>query len=103
MTASNGLAQDVSSTWQLNLTDDPTMQISNPEPAELPPVGAGVTTDLDGIFAWENQLLTDPSEFDDELSGTSAFIVFLEYTTSINGVVNISTNVTNRGFFQSVK
>ena len=55
---------------------------------------------MDGIFAWENQLLTDPSEFDDELSGTSAFIVFLEYTTSINGVVNISTNVTNRGFFQ---
>ena len=100
MTASNGLAQDASSTWQLNLTDDPTMQISNPEPAELPPVGAGVTTDLDGIFAWENQLLTDPSEFDDELSGTSAFIVFLEYTTSINGAVNISTNVTNRGFFQ---
>lgn len=100
MTTSDGLAGDASSTWEFNLTDDPTMQISSPEPAELPPVGAGVTTDLDGIFAWENQVLTDPSEFDDQMSGSSAFIVFLEYTTSINGVVNISTNVSSRGFFQ---
>ena len=100
MTTSEGLAVDASSTWGLNLTDDPTMQISNPEPAELPPVGAGVTTDLEGIFAWENQFLTDPSEFDDELTGTSAFIVFLEYTTTASGVVNISTNVSSRGFFQ---
>ncbi|DAC24218.1 MAG TPA: transglutaminase domain-containing protein, partial [Candidatus Poseidoniales archaeon] len=100
MTTSDGLAEDASSTWELNLTDDPTMQISSPEPAELPPVGAGVTTDLEGIFAWENQVLTDPSEFDDELTGTSAFVVFLEYTTSVNGIVNISTNVSSRGFFQ---
>jgi hypothetical protein len=100
MTTSDGLAEDTSSVWGLNLTDDPTIQISGPEPSELPPVGAGVTTDLEGIFAWENQVLTDPSEFDDELTGSSAFIVFLEYTTIVDGAVNISTNVSSKGFFQ---
>ena len=100
MTSETGLAQSPAEAWGLNLTDDPSITISDPQPIELPSVGAGVTTDLEGSFMWENPDLSDPSDLDDDTSGTPAFEIFLEYTTVTEGVVNISTNVSDLGFFQ---
>ena len=100
MTSQTGLAQSQNEIWGLNLTDDPSISLLDPQPVSLPPVGAGVTTDLEGRFLWENLDLSDPSDLDDEISGSSAFTLFLEYTTVNLGTVNISTPVTDQGFFQ---
>ena len=78
MTSETGLAQSQNEIWGLNLTDDPSISILGPQPASLPPVGAGVTTDLEGRFMWENLDLSDPSDLDDEISGSSAFTLSLE-------------------------
>lgn len=100
MTSETGLAQSQNELWGLNLTDDPSISLIDPQPVSLPPVGAGVTTDLEGRFMWENLDLSDPSDLDDENSGSSAFTLSLEYTTVNLGTVNITTNVTDLGFFQ---
>ena len=99
-TSTGGIAQSPSSMWGLNLSDDPSISFLSPLPTSLPPVGAGVTTDLEGRFMWENLDLSDPSDLDDEITGASAFTLSLEYTTVSQGTVNLTANVTDLGFFQ---
>lgn len=74
----------------VNLTDNATINQTAPLPINSPIAGAGATTVLEGML----MLATQPS---DEISALPAQTVWLTYTSSVDGLQNMSTQTDPSG------
>lgn len=85
--------QGISFPWQLNISDDVSISISEPTPVGEPMLGIGVNSTIIGQISWASEPNLDPSLVDD-------MQVVLNYTSAVDGVVSISSSVSGGGFFE---
>ena len=85
--------QGVTFNWLINVTDDVSLSISEPPPIEQPMLGIGVNTTIFGQLSWSSAPNLDPSLVDD-------LQVVLNYTTTVEGDVNITTHVSSGGYYE---
>lgn len=67
----------------INMTDDSILSHSEPGPVDQPVLGAGATTVLSGQLLFENNLTSGAEDL-------GALEVWLEFTSSVDGVTNLS-------------
>ena len=85
--------QGISSDWEVNVTDDVILIVSEPPPIEQPMLGVGVNSTISGQLSWSSSPFYNPTDVDN-------LQVSLSYFTQIDGAVNISTNVSSGGYFE---
>ena len=87
--------QGISFAWTINITDDVNLSILDPLPAEEPKLGVGVNTTISGQMSWKSSPNIDPTLVDNlELK--------LNYTTSLDGNVVLSTDVGAGGYYEFI-
>ncbi|MDP6899727.1 MAG: transglutaminase domain-containing protein [Candidatus Thalassarchaeaceae archaeon] len=79
--------------WTINITENLNITQSSPAIPGEPIVGAGTTTLVTGNVRWENVPFDDPS-----LVGP--LTLFMNYTSSIDGVVSMQTTVGTDGYYE---
>ena len=79
----------------INMTDDSTLSHSEPGPVDQPVLGAGATTVLSGQLLFENNLTSGAEDL-------GALEVWLEFTSSVNGVTNLTGLLDQVVFGQSM-
>ena len=67
----------------INMTDDSNLSHSEPGPVDQPVLGAGATTVLSGQLLFENNLTSGAEDL-------GALEVWLEFTSSVDGVTNLT-------------
>tara|TARA_Y100001934_G_scaffold13491_1_gene16467 strand:+ start:28376 stop:37318 length:8943 start_codon:yes stop_codon:yes gene_type:complete len=87
--------QSISFPWTINVTDDVNLTIPVPILSDEPILGAGVNTTVTGSMNWENDPLSDPSQLDN-------LQVLLNYTTVIDGDVNLISEIGAGGYFEFI-
>jgi len=85
-------SSNIASTLVVNVTDDVAMNQTLPNPIGNPVIGAGASTTLTGTIEYENT----PTEGIETLDNHT---IFFEYTSTLDGVVNLSTIVTADGLW----
>lgn len=80
-------------TWTINVTEDAIIIQDGPMPIGAPIVGAGAETILTGSMQWENVPSLDPSNVDN-------LTLFLNYTSSVDGTVSLTTLVQQDGYYE---
>lgn len=85
--------QGIYSNWDLNVTDDVSMSISEPQPASEPKLGIGVNNTVTGSISLENTPYNDISLID-------SMQVLLNYTTTQDGPVSLISPIGPGGYFE---
>ena len=79
--------------WTINVTDDVNITQDVPFMPGEPIVGAGSTTLISGYLRWQNIPFKDPST-------VGNLALFMNYTSSVDGVVSLSTTVGANGYYE---
>ena len=87
--------QGISFSWTINITDDVNLSLLDPLPIDQPMIGVGVNTTLSGQMSWKNNPNIDPTMIDN-------LQLQLSYTTSLDGVMILSTDVGPGGYFEFI-
>ena len=77
----------------VNISDNVSISVSSPPPSSQPMLGVGVNSTISGYLSWASSPFLDPSMVDD-------LEVYLNYTSQIEGDVNISSAVGGGGYFE---
>ena len=85
--------QGVYSNWDLNVTDDVAINISEPQPISEPKLGIGVNTTITGSMSLENSPYNDISLID-------SMQVIMNYTTVQDGPVSLISSIGPGGYFE---
>ncbi len=87
----DGIVLDV----YINVTDDSVINHTSPQAIDSPVAGAGATTTIQGLLSFENP----PISWADEIENQT---VWLEFTSSVNGLTNLSGDVGPGGVWSIV-
>ncbi|MBK39566.1 MAG: hypothetical protein CMB50_05015 [Euryarchaeota archaeon] len=79
--------------WTINVTDTLNITQDTPSLPGEPIVGAGTTTLVAGNVRWENIPFIDPSD-------VGSLILFMNYTSSVDGAVSLQTTVGEDGYYE---
>ena len=79
--------------WSMNISDDVNISIISPSPVEKPMLGIGVNSTLSGYLSWASPPDLDPSVVD-------TLQIILNYSSTINGEVSISSDISGGGYFE---
>ena len=86
-------AQGITFPWQLNVTDDVSISISEPTPINSPMLGIGVNSTIIGQISWASSPNLDPSLVDD-------LEVILNYSSAVDGEVSLTSSVSGGGYYE---
>ena len=85
--------QGITFPWQLNVTDDVSISISEPTPINSPMLGIGVNSTIIGQISWASSPNLDPSLVDD-------LEVILNYSSAVDGEVSLTSSVSGGGYYE---
>lgn len=85
--------QGIFSGWNVNVTDDITLSLSEPQPLTEPKIGIGVNTTITGSVSLENVPYNDISSID-------SMQILMNYTTSQDGPVSLISSIGPGGYFE---
>ena len=85
--------QGIYSNWDLNISDDISINITEPQPIVEPKLGIGVNTTISGLMTLENAPYNDVSLID-------SMQVIMNYTTVQDGPVSLISSVGPGGYFE---
>ena len=86
-------SQGISFPWKLNVTDNVSMSVNDPEPPDEPKIGIGVNTTITGDISLSSEPYNDITQLD-------SLQVVLNYTTSFDGPVSLISSVGAGGYYE---
>ena len=97
LTAEKGYVgtQGIPMLWQVNITDNVSISITNPIPIGQPMLGIGVNSSITGQLSWASSPYLDPSIADD-------LQVVLNYSSSVDGEVSVVSGVSGGGYYEFI-
>ena len=81
--------------WDLNVTDNVSISISDPPPINQPMLGIGVNSSITGQLSWASSPGFDPSLVDD-------LELILNYSSVVDGNVSLISPVTGGGYYEFI-
>ena len=87
--------QGIPMDWDLNVTDNVSISISDPPPINQPMLGIGVNSSITGQLSWASSPSFDPSLVDD-------LELVLNYSSVVDGNVSLISPVTGGGYYEFI-